>query len=1223
MIRFVKNNKRQFIYLLIFILCSCVGFLNAQVNDYVLGVPIGHSDSVEKTEFSNNGELLISVSESNKIMLWNTENGRFLYEIPNPENRYIENIRFTQNDQYLIILIDQELIIWEVNNQNLLKKIPNIISFETSPTTNEIIVQNSDLEIWKETINQNQPTRKLKTRKLYTKHQFSSLGNILISITDDYEVSVWNYQTMELISEATNVENIKISTDEQKIAFYRYDLIEIVSLSTNKTLNTINNEKRNELYLSNDFNKYYERSDQKIIIKKIDDQTKLDEIILDQDYFFKIVFTKDQSLLYTVLGHHLNIYNLHTKEKINTISVSSLHPDNEYLNILSIEYNPEKKISALLMNKDHRIHLLDHYGNRTWDILVGKTYTAKTIFNKDYNINTINGDYITTAQWNQNKLSIWDHWNMKLQHEVEIDSGKIEDFYVDLNKNFLAINATFNNNTNATEIWDLLKFQKVKRIIPPDNLFELENHLKVNTSTINNKYSYSYIENNFGLDKLSFFSNHNLSEKTLHSQSKEFGLINQDSLIYILSDEGNLQYLNDDLNILRFEKSNINQVKHSQDQSTVALLENSGKIKIINTPEFKLRFEINDFSEVNNFGFTNTNKYFYLINKNTIYLYDAINGKRLQKINLPKNTNPNEISFDPKDEHIFIISSSTKFYLWSILKKQMKYELTNPLLENLNLHLFGAELPTAHFRNDYHEIIIALKDKTLIFDLDSGSLKAHIEGKFNTFLKEGKIMVTKTIANGFYYYDLENNHQELLKQFFIDNTPLYILPEGYYFAPKKIASNLYYKKGLETIGFEQLDLQFNRPDLVLERLGEISGVKNKALIIAYKNAWKKRLKLLNIDSISLSKIDVPFADFKNRHKVPRISKSELLSLDISAYDKKHKLQSLNLWINDVPLYGKRGLKLGNRVNNKIDSTITLKLSQGINKIELSTINERGLASMKKSMIVHYNPDIEIKEKLYYVGIGIDQYNDHKYNLDYSVKDIKDLSSQLKEKYGENIEIHTLYNQNVTKENIIKLKKILENTNVNDKVIISFSGHGLLSKSLEYYLATYDVDFQNPEKKGLSYDILEDLLDHIPARKKLLLIDACHSGEIDKEEIVAVHNLEKNSQNLRGSIAIDLNNTSSLGLKNSFELMKELFSNVSQSTGATVISAAGGTQFAQEGGNLKNGVFTYAVLSEMKNSETIKISELKSKITQKVVDLTNGLQQPTSRNETIHFDWNVW
>ncbi|HEX4877241.1 MAG TPA: caspase family protein, partial [Chitinophagaceae bacterium] len=157
-----------------------------------------------------------------------------------------------------------------------------------------------------------------------------------------------------------------------------------------------------------------------------------------------------------------------------------------------------------------------------------------------------------------------------------------------------------------------------------------------------------------------------------------------------------------------------------------------------------------------------------------------------------------------------------------------------------------------------------------------------------------------------------------------------------------------------------------------------------------------------------------------------------------------------------------------------------------------------------------------------------------------------------------------------------------------------------------------------------YDELENLLDSIPARKKLMFIDACHSGEVDKEEGIA---MQKMADSLGLSKGIDLGNTAAttqqVGLKNSFELMQSLFVNVGKSTGATIISAAAGNQFALERGDLKNGVFTSSLLEAMNNYPTIKISELKKIVGERVEQLTNGMQKPTSRNENIAVDWSLW
>jgi hypothetical protein len=257
----------------------------------------------------------------------------------------------------------------------------------------------------------------------------------------------------------------------------------------------------------------------------------------------------------------------------------------------------------------------------------------------------------------------------------------------------------------------------------------------------------------------------------------------------------------------------------------------------------------------------------------------------------------------------------------------------------------------------------------------------------------------------------------------------------------------------------------------------------------------------------------------------------------------------------------------------------------------------------------------------FIGIGIDKFSESQYNLQYSTKDIRDLAQKLKEKYGDAITIDTLFNENVTTDNVKSLKQKLLTTTENDKVIVSYSGHGMLSKEYDYYLSTYSVNFNKPEENGLPYEELENLIDSIPARKKLMLIDACHSGEVDKEDLVTLN--ASSDSLIKGLKPVAYKQEGRLGLKNSFELMQSLFVNVGKSTGATIISAAAGTQFALERNDLKNGVFTYSILEAMNKYPTIKISELKKIVGERVEQLTNGMQKPTSRNETIAVDWNIW
>ena len=104
----------------------------------------------------------------------------------------------------------------------------------------------------------------------------------------------------------------------------------------------------------------------------------------------------------------------------------------------------------------------------------------------------------------------------------------------------------------------------------------------------------------------------------------------------------------------------------------------------------------------------------------------------------------------------------------------------------------------------------------------------------------------------------------------------------------------------------------------------------------------------------------------------------------------------------------------------------------------------------------------------------------------------------------------------------------------------------------------------------------------------------------------------------------------LGMENTSELTKSLFTDLRKGTGATVISSAGGMEFAMESDQWKNGLFTYCMLMGIKSGKADKnkdgeiwLSELKEYISEKVIELSNGKQQPTSRIENQSVDFRVW
>lgn len=358
-------------------------------------------------------------------------------------------------------------------------------------------------------------------------------------------------------------------------------------------------------------------------------------------------------------------------------------------------------------------------------------------------------------------------------------------------------------------------------------------------------------------------------------------------------------------------------------------------------------------------------------------------------------------------------------------------------------------------------------------------------------------------------------------------------------------------------------------------------------------------------------------------------------LSVSIIDEKEKLAVYNIWINDVPLYGKKGFDLRNLNSSAFKQKIKVELSAGKNKIQVAAINQSGIESAKETQYTNCTVTPS-KPSLYLVNIGISKFSQQDYNLDYASKDAKDISTFFGSKIADYTKINTFTITDIaaTRDALIKLRDNLKLSKVDDIVVLSIASHGLLDDSLNYYMATTDIDFANPSTKGLSYSDFESIFDQIPARKKLVLIDACNSGEVDKEsgdhsstdKVIISGEVKARGFKKQGASE----GTKRMGLSNSYDLMKELFADLRKGTGAIVISSASGKEFAFESNEWKNGVFTYSFLEGLKSKNadedkngTITVSEIRNYVIKRVQELTKGQQNPTSRADNIENNFVIW
>ena len=561
----------------------------------------------------------------------------------------------------------------------------------------------------------------------------------------------------------------------------------------------------------------------------------------------------------------------------------------------------------------------------------------------------------------------------------------------------------------------------------------------------------------------------------------------------------------------------------------------------------------------------------------------------------------------------------SKIELWSTRTGEKTFEATEPGILVTAMQV-SKDNKLAAFSTDKGNCIY-------IYDIENNKKLFELKGhtsmvELTYFSDDCKRLISSSIDGTRRVWNLEKGTQMVS---LISTGPqdyAIITPQQYYYSTKGAQKLIHFVKGTEIFPFAQFDLKYNRPDIVLESL----EASNQELIVPFKLAYLKRLARLGFTEEMLSgEFHMPQIAIKNEDEIPFSTEKNKINLVLAAKDNQYKLDRLILRVNEVPINGNEGISFRDKNVKSLEQIVEIELSTGHNVLSASVMNEKGVESLTANVSVTYLPDEKQKPNLYLYTIGVSKYKQTEYNLTYAAKDAKDMQqlfATTQTVFGKVI-AKELTDEQVTVAAIQGLKKELLTTNVDDAVCIFFA------VDLNYFLASHDIDFKNPSQKGIPYAVLEDLLNDIPARKKLVLIDACHSGEIDKDEVVLVENNTENVENLQFR-AVTSTTVKTVGLSSSFELMKELFTDIRKSSGAMIISSAGGMEYAMEGEQWNNGVFTYCVLTGLANKKAdlnkdgeIMLSEMNSYVREEVYRLTNGRQQPTTRAEVLDSDWRLF
>lgn len=616
---------------------------------------------------------------------------------------------------------------------------------------------------------------------------------------------------------------------------------------------------------------------------------------------------------------------------------------------------------------------------------------------------------------------------------------------------------------------------------------------------------------------------------------------------------------------------------------------------------------------------------------NTVRIWDIATEKEIHQIAEEGAIIMSDVKFSPDGKTLAVSSWDHKIRVYNSSDWSLKYTLeghTNMIM-SIDFSVDGRYLASGAGNNT----VSKADNSVIVWDMNTGVEHCRYTGHRGMVQKvifdKLSTHVYSTGDDGtIRVWDYTTCEEVALMASVGEDDYVIATPDNYYMSSKDALGAVSFRIGKKLYPFEQFDLKLNRPDIISSRLGKTP----QGLINAYEYVYKKRLRKMGFKEDQLGDdFHLPAVKIETEANVFTTAE-KTFKLTAFANDDKYLLDRLNVYVNDVPIYGLKGFDLKDLKVHSIRKDLEVELVPGKNKIQVSVHNQSGVESLRETYELVYNGEVE-KSDLYLVTIGVSNYENEQFNLKYAAKDARDVLQEISksEHLYKNVKSKILLDAEVTKENIMALSEFLGTAKEDDAVIIFVAGHGLLDENLDYYYATHDIDFDHPSENGVSYDMLESLIAAVKAYQKLLIMDTCHSGELDKEEVESSKNEDVRLGDVEfRAVGAGVRQKEGFGFENAGELMETMFVDVRKGTGATVISSAGGAEFAMESAEWKNGLFTYCLLNGLTSKAAdenhdgeIHVSELRSYVYDQVTQLSGGKQKPTARAENLSIDYRVW
>jgi uncharacterized protein (TIGR02145 family) len=455
--------------------------------------------------------------------------------------------------------------------------------------------------------------------------------------------------------------------------------------------------------------------------------------------------------------------------------------------------------------------------------------------------------------------------------------------------------------------------------------------------------------------------------------------------------------------------------------------------------------------------------------------------------------------------------------------------------------------------------------------------------------------------------------------------------EGYWDASSNGGDIVSMVSGRDVWNIDQFAARNNRPDKILSSMPGASP----ELIDHYQHQYKKRLKKLRLTESQLSKdFEVPEVKIVNTSQ-----RNQSITVDFTIASKTGKLQRYNLFVNDVPLFGAQGKDLaaktsGNKNAQLIKLTETIELIAGANKIELSAVNEFGAESFRALTFAEFEPTVQAKPDLYFLGFGVSKYKHPELDLRYADKDATDLAAAFEAMKGSGrfstIHTKTILNEAVTPDAIKAAKAFVRTAKAEDTFVLFIAGHGThdTDDDATYYYLTSNADPRNLKGTAANFDAIEDLLQGIAPRNKLFLMDACESGESDDDvQTGMIAQADSRGMRSRGFKSAPAAQAvqSSPQAKRAFLYQRDryIYNDLARRSGSIVFSSSKGGELSYERSDIQNGLFTSSLLkaftvqtADADSDGVLTTDELRRYVAADVGKASGDLQHPVVDRDNL-------